>query len=144
MAFDPENPVETNGGNKARVISTDRKGNNPIIALIKVYDNGDEICEEYRKDGTHPYKSSNWNLINIPEPKPIDIHWGGIYKTKHGNFCIVIDPDEDLNHRENLIIRVLMCDDGKSILGLYKSKIIEHDGELKDLGKYLEYMNSFK
>lgn len=65
MAFDPTKPVQTRNGREARIICTDFKRKEPIVALIEVYQDGGEIMDSYCIDGTHPYKSDDWDLINI-------------------------------------------------------------------------------
>jgi len=150
MTFDLTKPVQTRNGCKSKIISTDYKGDQPIIAIIED-EEGNQDIETFCNDGSYHHNDDYGNhhcddekcemdLINIPEQKKIDLHWGGIYKTKNGNLCIVIDPDEDLNnpHKHGIsCIRVLMAN-GRSILGLWNSALVEHVGELSEIEEYMK------
>lgn len=141
MEFDPTKPVQTREGNEARIICTDRIGNQPIVALFKGYTRKDEeeieFIESYHSNGEYLSNGDDFglDLINIPEPKPVDIHVGGIYKTAYGNICIVVDTDEYLN--ESTSIRSLICDDSR-ISELHRGNIVKHIGEIKNMSEYLK------
>lgn len=68
--FNPEKPVETRGGRKARIICIDRnagKIQKPIVALIQhLKDNYEEI-QYFCLDGRiYPDRDDAYDLINIP------------------------------------------------------------------------------
>jgi hypothetical protein len=72
MAFDLTKPVQTRDGRKARIICTDRKGDNySIIALVtSVYDGEeDEDTNMYTTEGLYwcDGQITDLDLINIPE-----------------------------------------------------------------------------
>ena len=74
MTFNPEKPVQTRNGRKARIICDDRKSDRPIVALIEQGD-----CEavwnydETGKIGGGPGEDAN-DLINIPEKRWVNVN----------------------------------------------------------------------
>ena len=70
--FNPEKPVRTRDGRKARIICTDAKGDYPIIALVQEAF-GQELAEAYTQTGVWSYWDGAGNdfdqgdLINIEE-----------------------------------------------------------------------------
>lgn len=79
MAFDPEKPVQTRDGRKARILCADRSGTDlPIIALREA--RGIEIVETYAADGTiyGTGTKNDLDLINIPEKRVYE-RWVNVY-----------------------------------------------------------------
>lgn len=69
MSFDPSKPVTTRDGRKARIICTDSKHSQPIIALI--YASNQESVERFHTDGSFNFDKEPCchDLVNIPEEK---------------------------------------------------------------------------
>lgn len=69
MIFDPEKPVQTRDGRKARIICTDRVARNegPVVALVD--ESGHEESWFYTKSGRlfGMSEEDDLDLINIPE-----------------------------------------------------------------------------
>ena len=66
MTFDPTKPVRTRSGREARIVCTDVKGNQNILALILDHD-GEESAEYFDSDGKYfGGTESVYDLINIP------------------------------------------------------------------------------
>ena len=55
----PSRKVVTRDGRKVRVLCTDRKGDNPIIALVENCDRTEESLYSYKKTGYCEYASSD-------------------------------------------------------------------------------------
>ncbi len=76
MTFDPTKPVQTRGGRKARIICTDAKGMQPIVALVTTSDPDVERVERFFLDG-RCYSSlevdSPHDLINVPEEEILNL-----------------------------------------------------------------------
>jgi hypothetical protein len=86
MKFDPTKPVQTRDGRKARIICTDAKGGNPIVAL-RTSENGKyEVMELYYEDGRCQASSPGCDLINIPEKRTLDC-WVNVYDRKCAPVC---------------------------------------------------------
>lgn len=70
--FDPTKPVQTKAGDKVRIICYDKRGNMPIVALIR-FDDTTEQLNTYTNDGHFHWEryDSPYDLINIP-PKVIN------------------------------------------------------------------------
>ena len=71
MEFDPNKPVGTNGGLKARVLCTNLKGKYSIVAVIEELD-GSETVDSFTSNGKQlvleePYvlEESIHDLVNI-------------------------------------------------------------------------------
>lgn len=62
--FDPTKPVTTRDGRPARIICTDTKGTNPIVALI-MHRNGMETTLHYNPYGRWAGGSDHADLINV-------------------------------------------------------------------------------
>ena len=78
--FDPTKPVQTRGGRKARIVSTNYEVENyPILALIEV-NNGKEMAASYTLNGQHKTfaAESADDLVNIPEKRTADF-WVNVY-----------------------------------------------------------------
>lgn len=97
--FDPDKPVQTKDGRKARIICKDMKlknyGDNIILALITdTYDN--EYCLSYQADGNplNRYHECNDTLINIEE--------------NHMNDSF--DPTKPVQTRDHRKVRILATD----------------------------------
>ena len=73
---DPSRKVVTREGRDVRIICTDRKGDCPIVALIKKYDGNSEVVAAYSKDGiTNEFACALYDLFfadEIPDFKPYD------------------------------------------------------------------------
>lgn len=72
----PSMKVVTRMGRDVRIICTDRKGDCPIVALVKMYEGDSEDVATYSKDGaTNDYVSFRYDLFfadEIPDFKPYD------------------------------------------------------------------------
>lgn len=73
MTLDLTKPVQTRDGRKARIIATDRKSANPVVALVElVTERGEcEMTCSYTLDGSY-YTSgtvTKSDLVNVPEEK---------------------------------------------------------------------------
>lgn len=68
--FDPTKPVQLEDGTSARIICTDRKGDYPIVALIKEGER--EGISWFKPDGS----SVPRHLVNVPEKH---MWWVNIY-----------------------------------------------------------------
>lgn len=70
--FDPKKPVQTRDGRPARILCTDRIGNQPIVALL-INDSGSEYTVYRKLNGTREDGEEsllgNDDLINVPERK---------------------------------------------------------------------------
>lgn len=78
-SFDPTKPVKTRAGVPARVIATNAKGDQPIIALVE--EQGEEIPRSFTTDGFFfpTRKESSTDLVNVPPPKKTIKVWVNIY-----------------------------------------------------------------
>lgn len=66
--FDPTKPVQTRSGRPARIVCTDRAGDDPILALVGTDKNGSiEVPHVYRLDGTRNGFPPYFDLVNVPE-----------------------------------------------------------------------------
>ena len=74
----PSRKVVTREGRDVRIICTDRKGDCPIVALIKKYDGDSEVVAAYSKNGvTNEYAHTLYDLFFAHEKKE---GWINIYK----------------------------------------------------------------
>jgi hypothetical protein len=67
--FDPNKPVQTRNGRKARILCTDLKScsNEPIVAIIDIGEGYEEVMR-FKADGRFLQRGvSNIDLINIPD-----------------------------------------------------------------------------
>jgi hypothetical protein len=78
MPFDPTKPVQTRDGRKARIICTDAKNNQPIIALHEIDDDGEAIRYHEADGKWFAGEECNNDLINVQE-KRIHHRWINIY-----------------------------------------------------------------
>jgi hypothetical protein len=76
MPFDPTKPVQTRDGRKVRIICTDAKDCQPIIALIT--EKGCEMPRQYDLNGSFFYdgRECQTDLVNVPETKSF---WSNVY-----------------------------------------------------------------
>lgn len=89
MTFDPNKPVQTCDGREARIICTDMKSRQPIIAIV-TDKNGSESVEEFSDDGSyHINLFCSTDLINIPEKKYI---YAVLF---HGGQALWFDTEEE-------------------------------------------------
>ena len=73
----PSMKVVTRMGRDVRIICTDRKGDCPIVALVKMYEGDSEDVATYSKDGaTNDYVSYRYDLFFAPKKKE---GWINIY-----------------------------------------------------------------
>ncbi len=75
MTFDPTKPVQTRGGAAARIIFTDAKGLQPIVALVACHRDDEEIVYQFNQDGgyySHEAEST-LDLINVPEEEILEL-----------------------------------------------------------------------
>ena len=74
--FDPKKPCRTRNGRAARIICTDGKGDQPIIALIDYEDT--DIVTRFTTDGHWQIQNGECgnDLINIPEKHEM---WVNVY-----------------------------------------------------------------
>lgn len=136
--FDPTKPVQTKDGREARVICSDFNrdlGGKTIISLIKKEENLEYI-------GIHlinGYCISDFedHLINIPEPKLIDINVGGVYKEISGDIHICVNKiDETRNYSTFYSLNI--GHSGSYLFDLHRDRIIEHLGDIQDLNPYIK------
>ena len=68
-ALDLTKPVQTRSGLPVRILATDRKGEQPVVAAVDGYFiRGTETILNYRLDGAmSPYGTSDGDLVNVPE-----------------------------------------------------------------------------
>jgi len=140
ITFDPTKPVQTRYGDKVRILCDNLKGDKPICAAVDM-----GLAENigfYNADGKFNYKDGTSNpildLINIPEPKPIDIHVGGIYKTKHGEIYICAINNEG-TYMQGIVVSTNDDDDhGNNLMSVWKKNIIKHLGDIQDLTIYIK------
>ncbi len=149
--FDPGKPVQTRDGRKARIICDNRKNTFPIVALID--DGNEENMCNYKPDGIYRYSSMvcslsepflfdpRKDLINIPEPKPLDLHVGGIYKARNSEIWICFEFDKQrkyFNHRVCNLTGTENTVTEKGISGsneneVYQRDLIEKIADIRDL-----------
>lgn len=73
--FDPNKPVQTRGGKKARILATDANihGKHKIIALLEDRLENREYIQVYKADGKYlDSQNSALDLINIPKKHTIE------------------------------------------------------------------------
>ena len=131
--FDPTKPVQTRDEGKARIICIDRKGDQPIIALYELRD-GSEECGKFSINGKFygiNDRESSYDLINIPELNPIDIHIGGVYLTKNDEtyICAI---NESVSYIKGIMVRGSpnminnMINNKNNLFNVYKKDIVKH------------------
>lgn len=78
MTFDPTKPCRTRDGRAVRILATDARSIQPIVALVEAYP-GDEVpsgnqtesVEQFYEDGRFAYlnqpgdEDSGWDLVNV-------------------------------------------------------------------------------
>ena len=87
-------PVCTRDGHKARIISFDRTGCRPIVALIENIDEEEEDVLCYHLDGSYNCGAihSDNDLMTIPEKIT---KWIVVYKTKEGHYVTEMFMNEE-------------------------------------------------
>jgi hypothetical protein len=109
MTFDPQKPVMTRDGRKARIICTDASGAKTIIALIKD-SGGDEIPMRYYSDGRYFYdeQQSSSCLINVSETKS---YWANVYPEALGSLQLHKENCSAMNgaRERTSILEIRMC-----------------------------------
>lgn len=80
-SFDPTKPVRTRDGRQARIITTDRKGDRPILALVEDRDDPNEEWSiiTYPDGRAYLDMESASDLINTPETRS---GWFNFYDNK--------------------------------------------------------------
>lgn len=74
--FDPTKPVRTRDGRPARIICTNRKHSEPIVALLQDTD-GREFPNTFTKDGLeYEGMEHSDDLVNIPEKVTCHVYRG--------------------------------------------------------------------
>ena len=63
--FDPDKPVQTRDGRKARIICKDMNGSCPIASLILI-DNKEKFCTHHANGKSYMGCDDAFDLINIP------------------------------------------------------------------------------
>lgn len=94
--FDPNKPVQTRDGRKARILASDKKTDSfPIVALVEILPEGKEATLHYTKDGKFDYTDTllRDDLINIPEKHTIE-RWINIYEFPDNEKAIAIHQTE--------------------------------------------------
>lgn len=134
IPFDPTKPVQTINGYEVRILCTNLDNEYPLVAAIKKKNGIRETIESYTIDGKQCLDHDNYyhgyDLINIPEPKKIDIHVGGVYRYKCG--CIGI-------YIRDIYVSFLTIDcNEKGIDNNNISDIVEHLGDIQDLNEYIK------
>ena len=86
--FNPDKPVQTRDGRKARIICTDRKDSHyPIVALVSYRGEDYEHCEYFTSDGLYSISGElGSDLINIPDTKYLTVYITVNGKLIHGLF----------------------------------------------------------
>lgn len=142
VTFDPTKPVQVRYGDKARILCDNLKGDKPICAAIDM--ESQENIGFYNTDGKFTYKDGTKNpildLINIPEPKTIDIHFGGVYKERSGDIHICVEnriKKGAFNEYSTFCSLNIGCS-GSYLFDLHKDRIIEHLGDIQDLNQYIK------
>lgn len=94
--LDLTKPVKTRDGREARIICTDRVGDNNIIALVKDEDGGEYAisCDETGKRWLSG--ECKEDLVNIPEKK---VGWINIYS--HRTLCRCYLTKEEADTQSN-------------------------------------------
>ena len=91
----PSMKVVTREGRDVRIICTDRKGDCPIVALIKNSNGNSEFVASYSKDGvTNEYASALYDLFFAPEKKE---GWINIYENNWLDSTIYPSKEDALN-----------------------------------------------
>lgn len=65
--FDPNKPVQTRDGKKARILCTNRVGDRPIVALVTSSYSSREYFFFYDEEGHSGRGQHPTDLVNIPE-----------------------------------------------------------------------------
>ncbi len=93
MTFDPAKPVQTRDGRPARIVCTDTKSGNPILALVTLKD-GQEVPMQFSTNGqTYKREEGAFDLINIPETRTLYVH------AYHDNAVGVFQTREHADYR---------------------------------------------
>lgn len=86
----PSRKVVTRDGRDVRIICTDRKGDCPIVALIKNSNGNSEFVASYSKDGlTNEYASALYDLFFATEKKE---GWINLYRTETSSQYVTSNP----------------------------------------------------
>ena len=129
MSFDPNKPVQTREGKKARIICTDAKNDFPIIALVE--DGCYETQEGFTLDGYFHrdkcYQPSQRDLVNIPETCKVKVWF--YRQLPHGPICAKASCEVS-DVYEYIAVREIEITEGErptAILAAIKKK--EREGE---------------
>ena len=102
----PSKKLVTREGKEVRILCTDRKGDCPIVALIKKSDGNSEVVAAYSKDGvTNEYARALYDLFFVTEKKE---GWINIWDCDDGTRCVgaeIYDSYEEAKNR-NIIDRI--------------------------------------
>ena len=88
---DPSQKVVTRDGRAVRIICTDAKGDEPIIALVINKDDNKESLLIYKENGKYFYAVSENDLFFAPIKKE---GWGNVYKDDNTRKIGDIYPSE--------------------------------------------------
>jgi hypothetical protein len=91
MTFDPTKPpFRTRNGRPARIICTDRRGeDDPILALVDNGNGGEEL-NSYKSNGRYLFgRETEHDLVNVPQKRK---RWLNIYR---GNYSGELCPTRD-------------------------------------------------
>lgn len=114
MTFDPTKPVQTRDGRKARIICTDAKKKQPIVALVLRSDGTEDVVYHNANGFYYPRSGaeSEHDLINIPEQM---IRWSNVYEdTAVGPFSSRQRADNSAAEYRIGILK-LIYEDGKLV-----------------------------
>lgn len=114
MAIDFNKPVQTRDGRKVRVLCTDAKGDEPIIALV-LYINGVEGLHRFGADGGYfagSDQADELDLVNVPESV---VRWGNVYLDGVGVLLDSRRGADGIPHQGRLAVLRITYEDGKPV-----------------------------
>ncbi len=141
MTFDPTKPVQTRSGLEACIIKHLTGSYEPELKALITHPDGSRCTIVYPLNGKfisgnvcdHPF-----DLINITQPKPLDLHVGGVYKRADGKIVIITSKDEHIKYPFNGNVihysRIIVCsfENSGKVSGNYPD-LIEKLGDIGDL-----------
>lgn len=138
LTFDPAKPAQTRDGRKVRILCTNRNAMQRIVSLITEED-GVERTACFWLDGKYSAGCETIDdLINIPEPKPIDIHVGGVYKDKSGNIGVCSQYLYSETSTYTKYIEFLGKNFNLPSREYSNNNIVEHLGDIQNLHEYIK------
>ena len=103
--LDLTKPVQTRNGKPARIICTDVKSGQPILALVKCPDRTEAVIS-YSIDGSFfpDDRTSDNDLINVPNKKTFEF-WVNLYPTSVGEHTFTSLKQAKLYATPNIFAR---------------------------------------